>query len=72
MDFSLTSEVSYSNLYYVIGSAGRNPNAKELVVDWLIENWAVLVKNGGGGSDMLLRHILKMIIPVSGVGREEN
>lgn len=71
LDFSLSDEVSFSDIVYIFASASRNPQAIDLVGDWLMENWDTLVKNGGGIADMLLRHILKLVVPVSGVGRED-
>jgi aminopeptidase N len=71
MDYSLSSEVSYSNIIYFFAALSRNPYARRLSIDWLIANWDILVKNGGGIADMLLRRILKLIIPSFGIGREE-
>ncbi|MBU3979672.1 hypothetical protein KKE68_08335, partial [Patescibacteria group bacterium] len=34
-------------------------------------NWDVLVANGGGIADMLLRRVLKLIVPSFGIGRED-
>jgi ERAP1-like C-terminal domain len=71
LDYTLSSEVSFSNLVYVFSSLSRNPYAKDLTVDWIRDHWSVLVQNSGGMGDMILRYILKYIIPQFGVGREQ-
>lgn len=70
LDYSMSSEVSYSNIIYFFAALSRNPYARRLSIDWLIANWSTLVANGGGIADMLLRRILKLIVPSFGVGRE--
>ncbi|MBU4098598.1 ERAP1-like C-terminal domain-containing protein, partial [Patescibacteria group bacterium] len=71
MDYSLSKEVSYSNIIYFFAALSRNPYARRLSIDWLIANWDILVANGGGIADMLLRRVLKLIVPSFGIGREE-
>lgn len=71
MDYSLSTEVSYSNIIYFFAALSRNPYARRLSIDWLIANWNTLVANGGGIADMLLRRVLKLIVPSFGIGREE-
>lgn len=71
LDYSKSSEVSYANIVYIFASLSKNPYARRLSIDWLIANWDILVANGGGMADMLLRRILKLIVPSFGVGREE-
>lgn len=71
MDFSMSKDVSYANITYIFASLSRNPYARRLSIDWLIGNWDTLVANGGGIADMLLRRVLKLIIPSFGIGREE-
>jgi tricorn protease interacting factor F2/3 len=71
MDYSLSTEVSFSNVVYIFASLSRNPYAKDLAVDWVIRNWENLVVAGGGMGDMILRRILKFVIPILGIGRQE-
>ncbi|MBU4099026.1 M1 family metallopeptidase, partial [Patescibacteria group bacterium] len=71
MDYSLSKEVSYSNIIYFFAALSRNLYARRLSIDWLIANWDVLVANGGGIADMLLRRVLKLIVPSFGIGRED-
>lgn len=71
LDYSMSAEVSYSNIIYFFAALSRNPYARRLSIDWLIGNWDTLVANGGGIADMLLRRVLKLIVPSFGIGREE-
>ncbi|MFH1720062.1 MAG: M1 family metallopeptidase [Patescibacteria group bacterium] len=71
MDYSLSKEVSYSNIIYFFAALSRNPYARRLSIDWLIANWDTLIANGGETVGMLLRRILKLIVPSFGIGREE-
>ncbi len=71
LDYSMSTEVSYSNIIYFFAALSRNPYARRLSIDWLIGNWDTLVANGGGIADMLLRRVLKLIVPSFGIGREE-
>jgi tricorn protease interacting factor F2/3 len=71
LDYALSTEVSFSNLVYVFSSLSRNPYAKDLAIDWIRSHWDVMVQSGGGMGDMILRFVLKYIIPQFGVGRED-
>lgn len=71
LDYSLSEEVSYANIIYIFASLSRNPYARRLSIDWLIKNWDILVVNGGGLADMLLRRVLKLIVPSFSIGREQ-
>ncbi len=70
LEFCLTPEVRFAHILYVIAGISRNPHGRELVVDWLITNWEKLIQSGSG-MHMIIRHMLKMIVPICGINKED-
>jgi len=71
LEYIMSPKVPFAFLPYAVSSASRNPYAKEDSLDWLIKSWPRLIKSSGGLANMLLRKILKSIVPVCGVGYEK-
>lgn len=71
LDYSVSSEVNFANIIYIFASLSRNPYARDISIDWLLMNWDSLVANGGGIAYMVLRRVLKLVVPSFGIGREE-
>ncbi|MBI4225843.1 M1 family metallopeptidase, partial [Candidatus Roizmanbacteria bacterium] len=70
LEYSFQQDVPFAFLPYIVSSTARNPKAKEIVLDWLLRNWSLLVKRSGGMANMLLRRILQSIIPICGIRKE--
>ncbi len=72
LDYGLTNKVRFADLFYLIVSTSRNIFGTETSYDWLIKNWQELKKRTGGHSTVLLRRLLKMIIPIGAINKVNN
>jgi len=71
LDYCLSPEVRFTHIFYVLSAVCRNPYGTELTLDWLFANWETVLITSKGIAHMILRRILQMVIPVCGIGREE-
>ncbi len=71
LEYTLSKDVPFSFLPYAISSIARNPFAKEIALNWLVEYWPELVNRSGGLANMLVRRVLQSVIPICGIGREK-
>ena len=67
LDYGLTGRVRFSDLFYLIAAVSRNRFATEEAYDWCVRNWDIIKKKTGGHSTVLLRRMLKMIVPIGAV-----
>lgn len=72
LDFSLTEEVRFANILYVIVATSRNPLGKTVTYQWIKDNWGELKKRTGGHANNLLRRILQTVIPTGAIGLEKD
>ncbi len=71
LNFCLTSEVRFANVFYALNAGAKNPYAKEVVLDWMIHNWDEFGKRVGGHGGTLLRRFVKIVVPICGIGNED-
>ncbi|MEO6508508.1 MAG: M1 family metallopeptidase, partial [Patescibacteria group bacterium] len=71
LDFSLSPEVKFANVMYAVNSVSNNPVGKEIALDWIINQWDEFGKRVGGHGGVLLRRLVKIVMPVCGVGHED-
>ncbi len=71
LDYSLTKEVRFAHLPYIVSSACDNIYAKKIMAQWLMKNWIKLVKTAGRAAHPIIRNIIKISIPFCGIGMEK-
>lgn len=69
--FSLSSEVRFSNMLYVLAGASGNKIGKDLVYSWFMKNWEELKSRTGGHSKTILRRLMKIVLPICGIEHED-
>ena len=67
----MSEKVRFSDFFYLIAATSRNPYALETTYDWFIENWDATKKRISGHSTVLLRRLLKIIIPVGAINKTD-
>ncbi len=70
LDFSLTREVRFTNISYVMSGVSDNPIAGDVALDWLFEKWDEAHERAGGLGAPLSERIIEYLIPECGIGRE--
>jgi aminopeptidase N len=71
LDFCLSPEVRFSNLYAGVIAASKNSYGKKIAFDWLLDNWKELGKRVGGIGGTMLRREVQAILPIAGIGQEQ-
>jgi tricorn protease interacting factor F2/3 len=70
LDFSLTREVRFTNIFYVMSRVSNNPIAGNVALEWLFKNWDEAHKRAGGLGAPISKRIIEYIIPECGISRE--
>lgn len=66
-DYGLSERVRFSDFFYLVAAASRNRYGTEVAYDWVVKNWDIIKKKTGGHYTVLLRRMLKMIVPAGAI-----
>ena len=56
---------------YVFQSFGLNKASREIVRNWILNNWEKMQNAGGGMSKQILRRVLMLTLPTAGISHIE-